>query len=157
MCPHSGSLGPGTQGPVDRGGFKGGGSRSGLVLPFFFVPFWDFPDFSWIFPICPGIVRGFPRFVIFLCFGSFLTAPTRSSPERVRDTIRTFPEKNGKLPLFGNPLIYLLSRNVKRHKQLCKKNHKISLQRRQGSSPELCGHLGKPCGISFLECPHLSV
>ena len=33
--------------------------------------------------------------------------PTRNSPERVRDAIRTFPEKRGKPPRFGNPLAYI--------------------------------------------------
>ena len=42
-----------------RGGFKRGVSRSGLVLPFLssfvlFCPFWDFPDFSGIFPDLRG-------------------------------------------------------------------------------------------------------
>ena len=79
-----------------------GVSRSGLVLPFlsFFVlfcPFWDFPDFSGKFPICSGMVRGFSRFVLFLFLG-LLRASTRNSPERVRDTIWTFPEKSGKRP-----------------------------------------------------------
>ena len=85
----------------------GGGSRSGLVLPFlsFFVlfcPFWDFPDFSGIFAICSGMVRGFSRFVPFLFLG-LLRAPTRNSPERVRDTIWTFPEKSGKHPGLETP------------------------------------------------------
>ena len=69
-------------------------------LPLFFVlfcPFWDFPDFS--FPICPGTLQGFSRFVLFLFLG-LLTAPMRNSPERVRDTIWTFPEKSGKPPVW---------------------------------------------------------
>ena len=75
-----------------------------LFCPFlsFFCPFWDFPDFSWIFPICSGMVRGFSRFVLFLFLG-LLRAPTRNSPERVRDTIRTFPEKSGKHPGLETP------------------------------------------------------
>ena len=89
------SLAGGKNGGVSNGGV----SRSGLVLPFlsFFGPFWDFPDFSGIFPICSGMVRGFSRFVLFLFLG-LLRAPTRNSPERVRDTIWTFPEKSGKHP-----------------------------------------------------------
>ena len=67
----------------------------------FFCPFWDFPDFSGIFPICSGMIRGFSRFVPFLFLG-LLRAPTRNSPERVRDTIWTFPEKSGNPPQFGN-------------------------------------------------------
>ena len=40
----------------------GGVSRSGLVLPFlsFCGPFWDFPDFSEIFPICSERFLEFP-------------------------------------------------------------------------------------------------
>ena len=56
----------------------------------FFVLFGDFPDFFVIFPICPGTLRGFSRLVLFLLL-CLLTAPTRNSPERVRDTIWTFP------------------------------------------------------------------
>ena len=40
------------------------------------------------------MVRGFSRFVPFLFLG-LLRAPTRNSPERVRDTIWTFPKKVG--------------------------------------------------------------
>ena len=86
-----------SQGPLNGGVSNGGVSRSGLVLPFlsFFVLFWDFPDFSGIFPICSGMVRGFSRFVLFRFLG-LLRAPTRNSPERVCDIIWTFPEKSGK-------------------------------------------------------------
>ena len=90
------------QAPLNGAVSNGGVSRSGLVLPFlsFFVlfcPFWGFPNFSGIFPICSGMVQGFSRFVPFLFLG-LLRAPTRNSPERVRDTIWTFPEKSGKHP-----------------------------------------------------------
>ena len=85
------------QGPLNGGGFKQGVSRSGLVLPFL-----SFPDFSGIFPICSGMVRGFSRLVPFLFLG-LLRAPTRNSPERVRDTIWTFPEKSGKPPGLETP------------------------------------------------------
>ena len=87
-----------------RGGFK----REGFpiwICPSFFVlfrPFWDFPDFSGIFPICSGTFRGFSRFVLFLFLG-LLTAPTRNSPDKVRDTIWTFPEKSGKPPGLASP------------------------------------------------------
>ena len=92
---------------IDRAKYKGGVqtgggvSRSGLVLPLLAVlfPFWDFPDFSGIFPICLGIVRGFSRFVLLL-FLSLLTAPARNSPERVRNTIRAFPKKSGNPPVW---------------------------------------------------------
>ena len=55
-----------------------------------------------IFPICSGMVRGFSRFVPFLLLG-LLRAPTKNSPERVRDTIWTFPEKSGKPPGLETP------------------------------------------------------
>ena len=57
-------------------------------LPFFvlFCPFWDFPVFSGIFPICSRMDRGFPICPFPLSLG-LLGAPTRNSPERVRDTI----------------------------------------------------------------------
>ena len=57
-----------------------------------FCPFWDFPDFSGIFPIYSGMVRGFPDSSLFRFLG-LLRAPMRNSPERVRDTIWTFLEK----------------------------------------------------------------
>ena len=82
-------------------GFQTGGLPD-LDLSFLFCPFWDFPDFSGIFPICSGMVRGFSRFVLFLFLG-LLRAPTRNSPERVSDTIWAFPEKKWETPGFGNP------------------------------------------------------
>ena len=87
------------QGPLNGGGSNGGVSRSGLVLPFlsFFVLFGTFPICSGIFPICSGTLRGFSRLVLFLSLG-LSRAPTRNSPERVRDTVWTFPEKSGKPP-----------------------------------------------------------
>ena len=90
--------------PTNGGVSNGGASRSGLVLPFlsFFRPFWDFPDFFGIFPIFPGTLRGFSRFVLFLFLG-VLTAPTRNSPERVCDTTWTFPDKEWETPRFGKP------------------------------------------------------
>ena len=71
---------------ADRGGGvqTGGASRSGLVFPF-----WDFPDFP-----------GFPNW-------SF---SSRNIPDRVCDTIRTFPERNGKPPSLEPPPVYLLSK-----------------------------------------------
>ena len=90
-------------------GFQTGGFPIWTCPSFFvlFCPFRDFPDLSGIFPVCSGMVQGFSRFVLFLFLG-LLRAPTRSSPERVRDTIWTFPEKSGKgprleTPRFGNP------------------------------------------------------
>ena len=94
------------QGPLNGGGggSNGGVSRSGLVLPFlsFFVLFWSFPNFSGIFPICSGMVRGFSWLVLFLFLG-LLRAPTRNSPERVRDTIWTFPKKVGNTRVWKPP------------------------------------------------------
>ena len=77
---------------------NGGVSRSGLALPFlsFFVLFGTFP----IFLGFPRFARGFSRFVSFLFLG-LLRAPTWNSPERVRDTIWTFPEKKWETPRFG--------------------------------------------------------
>ena len=88
-----------------RGCFKRGGFPIWTCPSFFvlFCPFWDFPDFSGIFPICSGMVRGFSRFALVLFLG-LLRAPTRNSPERVRDTIGTFPEKSGKHPGLETPL-----------------------------------------------------
>ena len=83
-------------GGVQTGGFPD------LDLSFLFCPFWDFPDFSEIFPICSGMVWGFSRLVLFLFLG-LLRAPTRNSPERVRDTIWTFPEKVGNTRVWKPP------------------------------------------------------
>ena len=91
------------QGPLSGGGFKGG--FPDLDLSFLFCPFSsflglsrffrDFPDLSGdssgIFPICDFLFLG------------LLTAPTRNSPERVCDTIWTFPEKSGKPPGLDTP------------------------------------------------------
>ena len=96
------------QGPLNGGVSNGGVSRSGLVLPFlsFFCPFLSFF-------VLLGLSRGFSRFArgwsgdfpdssLFLFLG-LLRAPTRNSPERVRDTIWTFPEKSGKHPGLETP------------------------------------------------------
>ena len=78
-----------------------------LLLSFFVLFlsfFWTFPPIflHGIFPICSGTLRGFARFVLFLFLG-LLRAPTRNSPERVRDTICTFSEKSGKPPVWKPP------------------------------------------------------
>ena len=88
-----------------RGGFKrGGGGFPIWTCPSLFVlfcPFWDFfrdfpdlaaGDFFRVFPIRP--------LSLFFCI---LRAPTRNSPEKVRDTIWTFPEKSGKPPGLETP------------------------------------------------------
>ena len=66
------------------------------VLPSlsFFVLFGAFLIFWGLCPISPSF--------LFLGLLILLKAPTRNRPERVRDTIRTFPKKVGKLR-FGNP------------------------------------------------------
>ena len=48
------------------------------------------------------MVRRFSRFVLFLFLG-LLRAPTTNSPERVLDTIWTFPKKSGKPPGLETP------------------------------------------------------
>ena len=85
------------QGPLNGGVSNGVVSRSGLVLPF--LSFWDFPG---DFPDLSGTLRGFSRLVLFLFLG-LLSAPTRNSPERVRDTIWTIPGKSGKHPGLETP------------------------------------------------------
>ena len=87
-----------------RGGFKRGRFPIWTCPSFFvlFCPFWDFPDFSGIFPICSGMVRGFSRLVLFLFLG-LLRAPTGNSPERVRDRIWTFPKKVGNTRVWKPP------------------------------------------------------
>ena len=89
------------QGPLNGGGFKRGGFPI-WTRPSFFVLFCPFGTFPGIFPICPGTLRGFSRLVLFLFLG-LLSAPTRNSPERVRDTIWTVPEKSGKHPGLERP------------------------------------------------------
>ena len=81
-----------------RGVSNGGVSRSGLVLPFL-----CFLGLSRFFPGFSRFARGwsgdFPDSSLFSLFPpGLLRSPTRNSPERVRDTIWTFPEKSGKPP-----------------------------------------------------------
>ena len=114
ICRNSGDLCPSTQGmrevrmfcllisrAAKRGCFKRGGFPI-WTCPSFFVLFCPFGTFPGIFPICPGTLRGFSRLVLFLFLG-LLSAPTRNSPESVRDTIWTFPEKSGKHPGLETP------------------------------------------------------
>ena len=84
-----------------RGGFKRGGFPIWTCLFFlsFCVLFGTFPGF---FPICSRMVQEFSRFVHFLFLG-LLRAPTTNSPERVRDTIWTFPKKVGNPPVWKPP------------------------------------------------------
>ena len=99
-----GSVKRKSQGPLNGGVSNGGVSRSGLVLPLlsFFVLFGTFPIFLGFSRFARGTVRGFSRFVLFLFLG-LLRAPTRNSPERVRDTIWTFPQQSGKRPGLETP------------------------------------------------------
>ena len=91
-------------------GRQAGGFQTGefpdLDVSLLFCPFLSFLGLSRFFrdfpEICSGMVRGFSRFVPFPFLG-LLRAPTRNSPERVRDTIRTFPEKSGKPPGLETP------------------------------------------------------
>ena len=123
-----------------RGGFKRGGFPIWTCPSFsvLFCPFSDFPDFSGIFPICAGMVRGFSRFVIFL-FLSLLRAPTRNSPERVCDTIWTFPEKVGNTRVWKHPGLASLNAGQKKKTskivKMCQKYFLTIFARHQLSGP----------------------
>ena len=91
------------RGVSNGGGFPIWTCPSFFVLFCAFCPFWDFPDLSRIFPICSGMVRGFSRLVLFLFLGLLRAPMMRNSPERVRDTIWTFPKKCGKHPGWKPP------------------------------------------------------
>ena len=93
---------------VIKSRYRGGGVQTGgfpiwtcLSRSVLLCPFWNFPFFFRDFPIFWGfshIFRRFSRFILCLLLG-LLKAPTRTIPERVRNTIRTFPpEKSGKPP-----------------------------------------------------------
>ena len=85
-----------SQGPLN-------GAFPNLDLSFLlclFLSFLGLFRFFWDFPICPGTLRGFSRFVLFF-FPGLLTAPTRNSPGKVCNTIWTFPEKSGNPPPLG--------------------------------------------------------
>ena len=76
-----------------------------LDLSFLFCPFLSFlglSRFFWDFPDLLGDGLGIFPIVLFLFLG-LLRAPTRNSPERVRDTIWTFPKKSGKHPGLETP------------------------------------------------------
>ena len=94
------------QGPLAGGGSNGGGFPD-LGLSFLFCPllsFWEFPDFSGIFPICPGMVRGFSRLVLFLFLetrpiNSIYEEQSRKGPRHNPD----FSRKKWETPRFWNP------------------------------------------------------
>ena len=92
-----------SQGPLNGGVSNGGVSRSGLVLPFssFFVLFGTFPDFSGIFPICSGMVRGFSdlSFPLSRPIKSTYEEQSRKGPRHNLDLSR----KKWETPGFGNP------------------------------------------------------
>ena len=77
------------QGPLNVW-FQTGGFPD-LDLSFLFCPFWEFPDFSGIFMICPSLLY------------QPMNSTYENSPERVRDTIRTSPEKVGNPPGLETP------------------------------------------------------
>ena len=87
-----------------RGCFKRGGCPIWTCPSFFvlFCPFWDFPDFSGIFPICSGMVRGFSRFVLFLLLGLFKSTYEEQSRKGPRHNLDLSPKK-WETPGFGNP------------------------------------------------------
>ena len=83
-------------------GVSNGGGFPIWTCPSFFVLFGTFLVFLGFSRFARGWSGDFSRFVLFLFLG-LLRAPTRNSPERVRDTIWTFPEKSGRSLRFGNP------------------------------------------------------
>ena len=97
----------GTRSEQDKGRLNGGVSNGGGF------PIWTCPSFFVLF--CPflSLSRGFSRFArgrsgdfpdwSFSSFLGLLRAPTRNSPERVRDTVWTIPEKSGKHPGLETP------------------------------------------------------
>ena len=128
------------QGRLNGGVSNGGVSRTGL-----FCPFLSFFVLLGIFPICPGTLRGFSRFLLFLFLG-LLTAPTRNSPERVRDTIWTFPEKSGKPPGLETPRGFSFSQ------LLARKKTQKRIRKRSETSPNAL----RPSTLLFknTDCPH---
>ena len=68
----------------------------------FFVLFGTFPSFLGFSRFARGWSGDFPD-LSFSSFDGLLRAPTRNSPERVRDTIWTFPEESGKHPGLETP------------------------------------------------------
>ena len=86
------------------GVFQTGGFPD-LDLSFLFCPFLSFlglSRFFWDFPDLLGDGPEIFPIVLFLFLG-LLRAPTRNSPERVRDTIWTFPEKSGNTRVWKPP------------------------------------------------------
>ena len=91
-----------------RGVSNGGGFPIWTCPSFFvlFCPFWDLPDFSGSFLICPGALRGFSRSVLCLFLGLFNPAYY----QRLRGTVpKGSATQSGLVPKiwgttrFGNP------------------------------------------------------
>ena len=103
-----------------------------FLCPFFvlLLSFLSFLDFSWLFPIGPGIVWGFSRIFPFLFLG-LLTAPARNSPERVGKKIRTFPEKIRKPPGLETPRFSFSQRISRLQQRPAERGH---VKERQKSS-----------------------
>ena len=87
-----------------RGGFKRGGFPIWTCPSFFvlFCPFWDFPDFSGIFPICSGMVWGLSRFVLFL-FLAYYEHLRGTVPEGSATQSGPFPKKVGNTRVWKHP------------------------------------------------------
>ena len=99
---------PGLSGPISRDiAILSLLSRAAKQPSLSFFVLLGLPRFSGIFPTCPGMVRGFSRFVPFLFLG-LLSAPTRNSPERVRSATQSgpFPKKMGNPPVNTRPKWY---------------------------------------------------
>ena len=140
---------------VNGGVSKRGASRSGLVLPFF-VLFGTFPIFLGFSRFARGWSGDFSRLVLFLFLG-LLRAPTRNSPERVRDTIWTFPEKSGKHPGLETLVTRIAATSKSQIASDCNRNSKKSLRLQKHplkptfwtrEPPVLCGF------YSVSEAPH---
>ena len=93
------------KGPLNGGGFKRGGfpdlDLSLLLCPF--CPFWDFPDFCGIFPVCSGMVRGFSRLVLFLFLGLLRAPYKEQSPKGSATRSGPFPKKVGNTRVWKPP------------------------------------------------------
>ena len=80
------------------------GARRGFPIwtcPSLFVIFCPFLSLLGLPRFFPGSFRflqGFSRLILFLFLGLSIKASRRNGPERVCDTIQTFPDKSGKLP-----------------------------------------------------------
>ena len=83
-----------------------------FFCPFFcpFLSFFrDFRDFSGIFPICSGMVRGFSRFVLFSLSRPIKSTYEEQSRKGPRHNLDLSQKKWG-TPGFGNPPVKLLSK-----------------------------------------------